>query len=394
LGGLGGSALGSLVGMSSAGQGFGSDLGASLSKWLGSGDYTVQSNIIATKAASGIPMMHNTNQSIVVRHREYIADVISPATASAFAVQLTYALNPGVVASFPWLSAVAAQFQEYTIRGLVYHYVPTSGQSVSSTSTALGSVIMATNYRATAPSYASKVQMLNEYFSNDARPSEAFCHPIECNPKENPYNVQYVRTGPVPSGEDSKTYDLGTFYVAVQGHVATSDPLGELWATYEVELRKPILTSYLDLDAPIAHLAGTGTSSSTPFSAFTKPIDTFLGGLSVSGLVITIPSGNPGRYMYAMGSGSSLTQATWGTFTYTNARQLNMNAAGANSAVFNDACSAITQSANSSTVYMAVFDVLDASQATTITISYGTVAGSLSHSDFYIARISSSGTAY
>jgi hypothetical protein len=163
---------------------------------------------------------------------------------------------------------------------------------------------------------------------------------------------------------------------------------------YEVELRKPILTSYLDLDAPIAHLAGTGTSSSTPFSAFTKPIDTFLGGLSVSGLVITIPSGNPGRYMYAMGSGSSLTQATWGTFTYTNARQLNMNAAGANSAVFNDACSAITQSANSSTVYVAVFDVLDASQATTITISYGTVAGSLSHSDFYIARISSSGTAY
>jgi hypothetical protein len=192
------------------------------------------------KASGSIPMMHNTGQSVIVRHREYITDILS---SESFAVQKKFYLNPGLEASFPWLAAIAQNFQEYSWKGLVFEYVPTSGASVASTNTALGSVMVSTNYRATASDYTSKQAMLNDYFATDARPTEPFAHPIECDPRENPYNVQYVRTGAVPSGEDQKTYDIGVTTVATIGNPAAGNNLGELWVSYEVELRKPKLLS-------------------------------------------------------------------------------------------------------------------------------------------------------
>lgn len=67
LGGLGGSAVGSLIGMPGSGGALGSSIGASLSKWLGSGDYEVSSNSILQRAeANGtIPAMHKeANRSL------------------------------------------------------------------------------------------------------------------------------------------------------------------------------------------------------------------------------------------------------------------------------------------------------------------------------------------
>jgi hypothetical protein len=267
LGGLGGGAVGSLFGLQGQGSSLGRDLGGSLSRWLGSGDYDIKANSIVSslKSSGSIPSMHNTGQSVIVRHKEFIGDVIA-GTGSAptpFEISNTFSINPGLATSFPWLSTLAQNFQEYTFKGLVYHYVPTSGNSVASTNTALGSVMMATNYRATLPTYTSKVYMLNEYFSSDARPSETFVHPIECDPKENPYNVQYVRTSAVPSGEDPKTYDLGVMSVATQGMPASSTNVGELWATYEVELRKPVALGILANDSPYALIERSSITTST-----------------------------------------------------------------------------------------------------------------------------------
>lgn len=240
LGGLGGGALGGMAGYGPMGATLGTAAGAQLSKWLGSGDYTLSRNSLVLKGSNTIPSMHNDGQSIIVRHKEYVCDVFSgTGTPSVFNVFDEYALNPGLRASFPWLSTVAQNYVEYTWHGVVFHYVPTSGASVASTNTALGSVMMATNYRATAPSYTNKQVLLNEYFASDGRPSEPMMHPIECDPRENPYNVQYVRTGPVPSNEDQKTYDLGVTTVATQGLPAPGINCGELWVSYEVELRKP-----------------------------------------------------------------------------------------------------------------------------------------------------------
>lgn len=300
LGSLGGGALGAMVGMPGSGSSFGTGIGAALSKWLGSGDYTVSSNSITQKASAGmIPAMHKEGQSITVRHREFLTEVRG---ATSFTVRNEFFLNPGLSTTFPWLSGIAGQYSQYTIKGLVYHYVPTSGNAVSSTNAALGTVMLQTSYRATENRPLSKVEMLNEYWSSEAKPSEEFCHPIECNPKENPFNVQYIRTGNLPATENQLMYDLGRTTVAVSGQQADDVVLGDLWVTYEIELKKPVLTN--STNANIQSFAATsisGITPSTPFgSDMTTRFDTMPTTVSILGGNITFGRGTLGAYQVTM----------------------------------------------------------------------------------------------
>lgn len=303
LGGL----AGGLVGSST----IGSSMGGELSKWLGSGDYDLESNSIVEKFQSSgqIPAMHKNGQSIIVRHKEYVCDISSSATGppSVFNVYNTYPLNPGIATTFPWLSGIAQQYQEYTFKGLVFHYRATSGESVAATNTSLGTVMLATQYRSTAPAFTSKTQLLNEYFSSDGKPSEDFCHPIECDPKENPFNVQYVRGGAVPTGEDVKTYDLGILTAATEGMPnGSGTDVGELWVSYEVELRKPILSSLLQsfsnfwsghTATGVAAAHPLGTSSSWTGIAIAS---TFQPTFTTAGLTITFPLGMVGAFFISI----------------------------------------------------------------------------------------------
>lgn len=302
LGGLGGGSLGSMIGMGSEGRTFGSGIGAALSKWLGSGDYVVSANTITQRASAGsIPAMHKEGQSIVVRHREFLTEVRGSTT---FVVRNEFDINPGLSTTFPWLSGIAQQYSQYKIRGMVYHYVPTSGNAVSSTNAALGTVMLQTSYRATEPAPTSKIELLNEYWSSEAKPSEEFCHPIECDPRENPFNVQYVRSGNLPATENQLMYDLGRTTVAVSGQQANDVVLGDLWVTYEIELKKPVLTSLNNLD--IQSFGSTGVSNlvaSTPlgtdhvvrFDSMAAPVV-----VNTSGTSIDFSRGNVGSYQISI----------------------------------------------------------------------------------------------
>jgi len=177
LGGLGGGALGGYFGAPGTGSAVGTSLGAALSKWLGAGDYTVVANSML-RAGPTIPAMHSSGQSIVVRHKEYLGPVVGSAN---FTVQSVYTLNPGLVASFPWLSRIAACFQEYTFKGAVFHYVPTSGVAISGTNPAIGSVMMQTSYRSTEASPTTKIELLNEYWASEAAPNETLLIRLNAN---------------------------------------------------------------------------------------------------------------------------------------------------------------------------------------------------------------------
>lgn len=292
LGALGGSAVGSLFGAPSAGGGVGRQLGASLSKWLGSGDYELTTNSIVQSAKSrdSIPAMHRENQSIIIRHKEYLGEILG---STGFTVQQTYNINPGLGSTFPWLAAIAAKFQEYTLRGMVFHYAPTSGTAVGTSSTALGSVMIQTTYRAGDSAPTTKQEMLNEYWSSEMVPFEAGCHPIECDPRENPYNLHYVRTGALPAGSDQLLYDMGTTFVATSG-MQTNNVVGDLWVTYEIELKKPMLVSGVTDPAAgfsmqIADSAGSITASTLFNGTQTLGNGTLAGAITLSGNVITIP---------------------------------------------------------------------------------------------------------
>jgi hypothetical protein len=267
-------------------------------------------------------MMHNSGQSVVVRHKEMLCEVVG---ASAFTVQRSFVLNPGIVQTFPWLSRIAGCFQEYTIKGMVFHYVPTSG-TYNAASPSLGSVLLQTSYRSNDTPPASKVEMLNEYCSNESVPSEPFAHPIECDPKENPFNVQYVRSGILPAGETQLMYDLGTTHLATSGSPVGA-VLGDLWVTYEVELRKPILDSNVT--------SSPGWTSSAAFLAPAVPavfpasaVTTTVGNMpvTVQTSTMTIPVGYYGVFtilITAQISGIAASMA--GTPTLTGCTLLTVN---------------------------------------------------------------------
>ncbi len=290
LGGLGGSALGGLVGAPSAGSSIGSSLGASLSRWLGQGDYTVSRNSLVAKAAAGVPAMHSNNQSIVVRHKELIASISG---SSAFTVQQAFIINPGLSSTFPWLSRLAQSYQEYEIKGMVYHYVPTSGAAISGTNSALGSVMIQTSYRSNDTPPTSKIQMMNEFWANEVVPSDVMAHPIECDPKENPFNVHYVRGVNVPTGDNQLLYDVGVTYVATQGMQGTNT-VGDLWVTYEIEFKKPVVSS--NVTASDYYCAALGSTSAT--APLTGAVGSSLGtlGITFTGSTITFPQGLSGAY--------------------------------------------------------------------------------------------------
>jgi len=291
---LGGGAGAMLAGPAGAAAGHG--LGNSIATWLGMGSYKISRNSLLT---NGVPQMHTGGESIVVRHREYLSDVITSANVGQFAIE-SFALNPGLDTSFPWLSGIAQQYQEYTWKGLIFEYVSTSGSTVIGAGS-LGSIEMATQYRSTAAPFTNKVTMLNEHFSTDGKPSIDFCHPVECDPAENPFNIQYVRGAAVPIGEDPKMYDLGTFSIASVGSPAASVNVGELWVSYEVELRKPQVADVVNLYGESAHYVNAAASTTSNLGTNGLALAKFDSiGLKFTGTTVTLPIGALGSYYFTL----------------------------------------------------------------------------------------------
>lgn len=365
-GGYLGGALGGPMG-ATAGQSHGSSLGAAISRWLGAGDYTLNANSIVKSGQ--IPGMHGDGQSTIIRHKEYITDVITSGVVGAFSSRV-FPINPGLSLSFPWLAGIAQQYQEYSIKGMVYHYVSASGDAVASTITTLPTVMMATQYRSTAPDFEDKLTMLNAYFSSDAKASEDFCHPIECDPKENPFNVQYVRGGAVPTGEDIKSYDLGKFTIATIGAQAANVLVGELWCTYEIELKKPYPTAQLDLFNQVAHFELASASTANRFGSLSIVKVNTIGVTFPTTNSLAFPIGTIGKYLVSAWwlSATANTQLTAtvtnctasALFTSTNTNQFGVSAAYTAGGPY----------------YNIILDISDPNKAASFQFTGGTLTGS------------------
>lgn len=368
--------------MPSGGASVGSSLGGALSKWLGSGDYTVGTNSIVNRVMKGsdtIPAMHNTNQSVVIRHKEYLGEISGSTT---FKVQQTFEINPGNAATFPWLSGVASRFQEYRIKGMVFHYVPSSGSAVASTNAALGTVMVQTSYRSNDSAPASKIELLNEYCSSEAVPSEPFCHPIECDPKENPFNVQYVRTGSVPEGDSRLLYDLGVTHVATSGQQANDKVLGDLWVTYEIELKKPVVSS--NVTSIVRSAALTWTSGTIVSGDWFNGTLAQWGQLPVtaSGTTVTFPTGCAGFWMILIQLKPSTTFSVLdlsGAPTYTNCVAANTFPANYNTNYSRNVLSGGTPGLNRA-FYTAAIWIVNPSLQASVTMPAGVMTGACTES--------------
>lgn len=230
----------------------------SFANMLGFGDYAVRSNsLITIPMGNGPPVMRNSKvgEATIVTHREFLGDLRSGmitggGSVSDFKLQ-SFRLNPGAPETFPWLSQVATEFQEYEMRGLVF-YIKTLSSDFAE-QMALGSVFAGTQYNALEPDPSSKQQIENLQYSTSAKPSKDMMHPIECAPINDVNTHLYVSTSVTENLGDRRFYDMGTTYIGTQGIPISDAIIGEIWVTYEVALFKPRLN--LQSLAPTAKTA-------------------------------------------------------------------------------------------------------------------------------------------
>lgn len=232
-------AAGSLAGAYLGAGGVGRAIGAGVSRIFGQGDYRVPArNSFYT---NGVPSFSPLTSGFRLQHREYIRDISS---SLGFA-STTFQLNPGQSTLFPWLSAIAQNFEEYKVHGMVVYLNTTSATAVSSTNTALGIWGIVTQYDPSETDFTTKQQCENYVGCQTAVPSCSLIHGVECKPSVNVLDKFFVRAGFTPAVEDLKFYDLGKIQVFTQGSQAVST-IGEMWVSYDIEFMKPRLPTFGD----------------------------------------------------------------------------------------------------------------------------------------------------
>nr|UJQ92867.1 MAG: putative capsid protein [Narnaviridae sp.] len=142
----------------------------------------------------------------------------------------TFLINPGLATTFPWLSTIAARWQQYKFNSLTFRY------ETRTSSTTAGAVILSPEYNPdeTAPISESVA-------SNTLGAVEGSCwQNVICrmDPKAmfpiGPRKL--VRSYGIPGS--LTTYDAGRFTICPIGQ-GSAAPIGKLWVDYDIEFFVP-----------------------------------------------------------------------------------------------------------------------------------------------------------
>jgi len=216
---------------------------------VGSGAYSIGDSSHVTNAIiqgstaknPGFSSYVDETGDVIINHREYIADMFGPSVPFA---NTSFALNPALQGTFPWLSQVACNYDEYEFTQLLFEYRSTTTDIGTTTNGQCGTVVMATNYNSAAGPFTDKQQMMEYAHAHSSKTTEHMMHGVECDrSKVALSNVLYTRANPVMVGQDLKTYDHGLFQLAICNSPTgfINNPIGELWVHYTVRLSKPKL---------------------------------------------------------------------------------------------------------------------------------------------------------
>jgi len=263
-------------------------LGNKLGSYMGWGAYNVKRNSLAVPEGNSPAAMHSQGMVTRICHREYFGDVISSSSAGAFKLD-SYKLQPGAPDMFPWLSDIAPNFQKYRVLGAIVEFKSGSGDAITGTNTALGEVLISSNYNCADPNFASRNQMENTQYCSSAKPSVSFVHVIECDPDLQAQENLYTSTSVTPiTGLSQNDINWVNVQVATIGCQGTSVNLGSLYITFDIELIQPIEMSairrpYTDI------FSGTTYTDALPIANLTRDADSSLGGTCNSSSQYSFP---------------------------------------------------------------------------------------------------------
>jgi len=242
-GALMGGGMGGIPG-AALGAGIGSSLGSTVGNLIGSGSYKLVSNSLC--GIGQVPTMHmgKGSTSVRIRHREYIKDISTSGFTGVNGTTFTsdlISINPVYSKSFPWLSSLAGNFQEWYPAGIAYEFVSTSSESFTNSggNLQLGTVLMSTQYNCNLKRFVDKQSMDNTEYSCSGKPSKNMIHLVECDPKQRPLARMYMGAANASATFDQRFAILGNFQIATEGMQAPDSKIGELWATYDIIMMKP-----------------------------------------------------------------------------------------------------------------------------------------------------------
>lgn len=257
----------------------------------GSGPLVAAAAAYASGQKSQAPRIQaNRDQSHII-HRELVMSVTGSVN---FQVLRTLALNPGLIATFPWLATQAIGWEKYRFNSLRFCYYTRTG------STTPGSVLLAPDYDAAdTPPLSEAAASAYTDVAEDAPWKNITC---ELSKKHMGSGDRYIRSGPLAPNLDVKTYDVGQLFLCCLD--GTAVPWGKLWVEYDVVLSSPQLppSGGVLLDAAVWNTAN-GTQFD-PFESMVPAAPTDLG------LVTLQDTGNivfnkTGRYAVVMSIGAS-----------------------------------------------------------------------------------------
>jgi hypothetical protein len=257
-----------------------------LKHWTGFGDYDIKANsLVNTSGASGgQPSIESRGRGVVIRYREYLGDVAVSSSAVGAFKTTSYTVNPGNPITFPWLAPIAGQYDQYKPYGLIFEFKSTA--SDNSTTSSMGSIIMASDYDTTDNVYTSKAEMLQSAYSSEAKMSDNMLHGLECAPSELQRSIFYTRnqinTATVSGDKD---FDVCRTTIATQGgSLAVGTIIGSLYVHYEFELFKeqnstglPALQFAFSQTNQGATGNGVDARFLSPFAPFSRTSTTDLG---------------------------------------------------------------------------------------------------------------------
>jgi hypothetical protein len=219
----------------------------------GKGDYTIARGAASMRYASNIPKMHSSQGVTNIKNSEFTGIVVYGNSNldpdPAFTVHTRF-INAGNVELFPWLGEVAVDFQQYRFKGLAFEYRPTSGEGITGANPPIGSVTMSTVYDVYRDDPTTLAQQRTEQYVNTCKPSHSMIHGVECSSKNLDFTLQRVATSFSRtdfSHGDQRFMHMGNLSISVSGTTQPFNglvalpglPLGEIWASYDVDLSLP-----------------------------------------------------------------------------------------------------------------------------------------------------------
>lgn len=201
-----------------------------------------------------------TFNSQTIIHREYLGGIPSP-TTSQYQIVKSVSVNPGLAASFPWLSSIAKNYESYRFNYLKYEYVP-----MVSTNTA-GKIAMMLDYDALDDKPVSPIAMQNSAGAVSTQVWNSITLSSSKEQMNKAYKSKFIRTTQPPENSDLKTYDAGLLNIATTGFSAIAP--GDLYCSYSVTLLTPQIPDPSRLGNAQTFKSKTGTANH-PFTDATE----------------------------------------------------------------------------------------------------------------------------